>query len=64
MSDSNERLDKLEHLIRGNGKPGLNDRVRNVERVIETQKRVFWILLIAFTAQSTAVIGTLIATRL
>ncbi|MEM6260207.1 MAG: hypothetical protein AAGI37_18175 [Planctomycetota bacterium] len=40
-----ERMDAIEHLISGNGEPGLNERVRTIERGMHILNRIAWMTL-------------------
>ena len=49
------RVNALDESVRGNGKPGLNQRVRDLERCETWRGKVFWMLIGAVISMLTAV---------
>ena len=41
----NQKLDRLDVAIRGNGKPGILVRLDRLERVSQVKNRVLWLLI-------------------
>jgi hypothetical protein len=44
------RVHNIEYMIRGNGEPGLNERVRLIERDLRTLRALAWAILIGVAA--------------
>ena len=55
-----DKLDHLTSLISGNGKPGINERLRTVERGRAGTARIGWIALSAAIVAVVAVIAKLL----
>lgn len=51
QEDQDKRLEKIEYAISGNGKPGLEERVQNLE---STKKNILWVGGSLFTLLSTS----------
>ena len=47
LADQNRTLDKLDHAINGNGKPGLLTRVQTNESFISVIQRLIWVTIIS-----------------
>lgn len=45
VDDIREKVDKMFHLLTGNGEVGLAERVRNVERFVLNQKKLAWLVI-------------------
>ncbi len=50
MSDIHGKLDRLDEAIRGNGKPGLRQRLERLEETEGSRRRLTWIVIGAFVA--------------
>ena len=50
------RVNALDESVRGNGKPGLNQRVRDLERCETWRGKVFWMHIGAVISMLTAVV--------
>ncbi len=50
MCEIHEKLDRLDEAIRGNGKPGLRQRLERLEEAETSRRRLTWIVIGAFVA--------------
>jgi len=47
LEQINDKLERLDKAIRGNGTPGINQRLDRLEQIEAGRKRLFWIVLVA-----------------
>jgi hypothetical protein len=60
MSDVHDKLDRLDEAIRGNGKPGLRQRLERLEEVAASRSRLTWIVIGAFVSAGASAVLQLI----
>jgi hypothetical protein len=56
----NEKLDRIDESIRGNGKPGLNNRVSRLESAESSRSRLMWIIIGASIVSAANLLVTLL----
>jgi len=50
MAEVHDKLDRLDEAIRGNGKPGLRQRLERLEEAAASRSRLTWIVIGAFVS--------------
>jgi hypothetical protein len=60
MSEIHDKLDRLDEAIRGNGRPGLRQRLERLEEAEGSRRRLTWIVLGAFVSAGASAIMELI----
>jgi hypothetical protein len=50
MAEAHAKLDRLDEAIRGNGKPGLRQRLERLEEAEGSRRRLTWIVIGAFVS--------------
>ncbi len=60
MCEIHEKLDRLDEAIRGNGKPGLRQRLERLEEAEASRKRLTWIVLGAFVSAGASAVMQLL----
>jgi len=55
-----EKLDRLDEAIRGNGEPGLKTRIDRLERSETTRSRLLWLIAGSAVTGAISLVGSLI----
>jgi hypothetical protein len=60
MAEVHDKLDRLDEAIRGNGKPGLRQRLERLEEAEGSRRRLTWIVVGAFVSAGASAVMQLI----
>ena len=67
MDEMNDKLEHishqteaLDHAVRGNGKPGINEKVAVLQQKVDTNQRVVWWVIGLFTSGAVGAIAMVV----
>jgi hypothetical protein len=60
MAEVHDKLDRLDEAIRGNGRPGLRQRLERLEEAAASRSRLTWIVIGAFVSAGASAVMQLL----